>query len=86
MICLDIDNGPHWTVTDDNRGLYEPAGLSLLEGALTDRGVLSIWSLADAPEFRDRLASTFARVVTLEIPLAGDRRGDPDVVILASRS
>jgi spermidine synthase len=86
VICLDIDNGPHWTVTDDNRGLYEPAGLSLLEGALTDCGVLSIWSSADAPEFRDRLASTFTRVVTLEIPLAGDRRGDPDVVILASRS
>lgn len=27
-LCLDIDNGPDWTVTDDNRGLYSPAGLA----------------------------------------------------------
>lgn len=85
VICLDIDNGPDWTVTEGNRGLYQPAGLDLLEGALTGRGVLSIWSAADAPEFKDLLASRFARVATLEIPLAGDRRGDPDVVLLASR-
>jgi spermidine synthase len=85
VICLDIDNGPDWTVTEGNRGLYQPAGLDLLEGALTDQGVLSVWSAADAPAFRDELASRFAQVTTLEIALAGDRRGDPDVVLLASR-
>src|SRR6202034_3428476 len=39
VLCLDIDNGPSWTVTDDNRSIYEPAGLDVLEGALTDQGV-----------------------------------------------
>jgi spermidine synthase len=86
LICLDIDNGPDWTVTEGNRGLYQPAGLSLLERALAGGGVLSVWSAADAPEFRDLLAARFARVTTLPIPLDGDRRGDPDVVLLASRA
>jgi spermidine synthase len=85
VLCLDIDNGPGWTVTDDNRGMYEPAGLRVLKAALTDRGVLSVWSSARAPEFTELLASRFARVMTLEVPLLPDRRGEPDVVILASQ-
>jgi spermidine synthase len=86
VLCLDIDNGPNWTVTDDNQDVYAPAGLSALERALTDRGVLSVWSAARAPAFVQRLASRFARVETLEIPVLPDRRGEPDVVILASRA
>ncbi len=27
-LCLDIDNGPGWTVTEDNGGLYSAAGLA----------------------------------------------------------
>jgi spermidine synthase len=86
VVCLDIDNGPGWTVTDDNRSVYEPAGLAVLERALADGGVLSVWSSAPAPEFTQRLASRFARVVTLEVPLLPDRRGEPDLVILASQA
>ena len=85
-VCLDIDNGPDWTVTDDNQSVYAPAGLTALERALTDRGVLSVWSAARAPAFLQLLASRFARVRTLEVPLLPGRRGDPDVVILASRA
>jgi spermidine synthase len=85
VLCLDIDNGPDWTVTDDNRGLYEPDGLAGIERALTDGGVLSVWSATRAPEFVPRLVSRFARVKTLEIPVLPGRRGQPDVVILASR-
>jgi spermidine synthase len=86
VVCLDIDNGPGWTVTDDNRSVYERAGLAVLERALADGGVLSVWSSAPAPEFIQRLASRFARVVTLEVPLLPDRRGEPDLVILASQA
>lgn len=85
VMCLDIDNGPDWTVTDDNRGVYEPDGLAAIEGALTDRGVLSVWSATRAPEFAQRLISRFASVQMREIPVLPGRRGDPDVVILASR-
>ena len=86
VVCLDIDNGPDWTVTDGNRSVYEPAGLAAFERVLTDRGVLSVWSAMRAPEFAQRLASRFARVETLEVPLLPGRRGEPDLVILASRA
>jgi spermidine synthase len=83
-VCLDIDNGPDWTVTDDNESLYAAAGLAALDRVLSDSGVLSVWSAARAPAFTRRLASRFARVETLEVPVLPGRRGEPDVVILAS--
>ena len=86
VLCLDIDNGPDWTVTDGNRDVYQPPGLAAIERVLTGGGVLSIWSAAPAPDLERRLASRFARVETLEVPLLPGRRGDPDVVILASRN
>jgi spermidine synthase len=86
VVCLDIDNGPGWTVTDDNRGVYSPGGLTVIERALADPGILAIWSSAREPEFTRRLAARFARVVTLEVPVLPERRGEPDVVILASRA
>jgi spermidine synthase len=86
VLCLDIDNGPGWTVTDDNRRLYEPEGLAVLERALTGPGVLAVWSSAPAPEFTERLASRFGRVTTLEVPVLEDRGAEPDVVILATRA
>lgn len=85
VLCLDIDNGPDWTVTDGNQRVYEPAGLAALERVLTAGGVLSVWSAAPAPGLVRRLASRFARVETLEVPLLPGRRGGPDMVILASR-
>jgi spermidine synthase len=86
VICLDIDNGPDWTVSQDNRGVYEPAGLAVLERILADGGVLSVWSAAHAPGFVRTLASRFARVQTLEVPLLPGHRGEPDVIILAARA
>jgi spermidine synthase len=86
VLCLDIDNGPGWTMTDDNRSVYEPSGLAVLERALTGQGVVSVWSSARTPEFTDRLASRFARVVTIEVPVLPGRRGEPDLVILAARA
>ena len=74
VVCLDIDNGPEWTVTEGNRSVYEPAGLAALERALTDTGVLSVWSATRAAEFARRLESRFARVQTLEIPVLPSRR------------
>lgn len=85
VVCLDIDNGPDWTVTDGNRSVYGPEGLAALEAVLASGGVLAVWSAAAAPAFTQRLASRFARVQTLEIPVLPGRRGEPDVVILAGR-
>ncbi|MGW4894698.1 spermidine synthase [Kitasatospora sp. NPDC004240] len=83
-LCLDIDNGPDWTVTDSNAGLYGADGLAVLRYRLRAGGVLAVWSAQPSPEFEEALrAAGFSDVVTLEIPVA---RGVPDVVHLARRA
>lgn len=82
-ICLDIDNGPDWTVTDGNAGLYAPAGLAACRDRLAPGGVLAVWSARPSPEFEDALrAAGFTGVRAREIPV---RRGAPDAVHLAVR-
>ncbi|MEU3662334.1 spermidine synthase [Streptomyces sp. NPDC032940] len=79
-LCLDIDNGPDWTVTEGNGGLYSPAGLAGCARALTPGGVLAVWSAQPSPEFEETLRNAgFQQVRTEEIPVA---RGVPDVVHL----
>jgi len=82
-LCLDIDNGPDWTVTDGNDGLYSPAGLTSCARVLKPGGVLAVWSAQPSPEFERRLRNAgFRQVRTEEIPVA---RGVPDAVHLAVR-
>jgi spermidine synthase len=81
-LCLDIDNGPEWTLTDANAALYEPAGLELLASRLRVGGALTVWSAADCPAFEARLRERFTAVAALRVPVA---RGEPDVVYLAGR-
>ncbi|MFF3000604.1 spermidine synthase [Streptomyces sp. NPDC057950] len=81
-LCLDIDNGPDWTVTEDNDSLYGPAGLADCARVLRPGGVLAVWSARPSPEFEGSLRNAgFRRVRTEEIPVA---RGVPDVVHLAT--
>ena len=82
-LCLDIDNGPGWTVTEGNDSLYSPAGLTGCAGVLRPGGVLAVWSAQPSPEFEETLCNAgFQQVRTEEIPVA---RGVPDVVHLAVR-
>ncbi|MER0240957.1 spermidine synthase [Streptomyces sp. HSW2009] len=82
-LCLDIDNGPDWTVTEDNGGLYSPAGLAACRARLRPGGVLAIWSAQPSPAFEEALRNAgFTSVRTEEIAVA---RGVPDVVHLAIR-
>ncbi|WP_326687984.1 spermidine synthase [Streptomyces sp. NBC_01795] len=82
-LCLDIDNGPDWTVTEDNTGLYSPEGLAACLRALTPGGVLAVWSAQPSSTFEGSLWNAgFCRVRTDEIPVA---RGVPDVVHFAAR-
>jgi spermidine synthase len=77
-LCLDIDNGPDWTVTEDNGGLYTPAGLAACFSRLTPGGVLAVWSAQPSAAFEAALRNAgFMRVRTEEITVA---RGVPDVV------
>ncbi|WP_255954889.1 spermidine synthase [Streptomyces odontomachi] len=80
-LCLDIDNGPGWTVTEDNDDLYSPAGLAACRTHLTPGGVLAVWSAEPSPEFETALRNAgFRAVHTKEIPVS---RGVPDAVHIA---
>lgn len=79
-ICLDIDNGPTWTVTDANRGLYDTTGLQALHRRLRPQGVVAFWSAAASTEFERRLNRYFATVDIHQIPVP---RGEPDVIYIA---
>lgn len=81
-VCLDVDNGPDWTVTPDNAWLYGPDGLDALAAALAPRGVLAVWSAARAPAFEARLRERFDDVAVLAVPVP---RGEPDVVYAARK-
>ncbi|WP_225823283.1 spermidine synthase [Streptomyces naphthomycinicus] len=82
-LCLDIDNGPGWTVTEDNDSLYSPTGLAACARVLRPGGVLAVWSAQPSPEFEGSLRNAgFQQVRTEEVPVA---RGVPDVVHLGVR-
>ena len=82
-LCLDIDNGPDWTVTEGNGSLYSAAGVEACRTRLTPGGVLAVWSAQPSAEFESTLRNAgFRAVTTEEVAVA---RGVPDVVHLALR-
>ena len=82
VISVDVDNGPDWTVTESNTGLYDDAGTAVLLDRLAPGGVLAVWSAHPVPAYEDRLRrhARDVEVLTVDVP-----RGEPDVVYLASR-
>jgi spermidine synthase len=81
-ICLDVDNGPGWTVSEANGALYGDEGLGLLRERMAPGGVLTIWSASEVEGFAARLRRAFVRVETLAVEVP---RGEPDVVYAAWR-
>ncbi|MGW4483751.1 spermine/spermidine synthase domain-containing protein [Amycolatopsis sp. NPDC004368] len=79
-LCLDIDNGPEWTVTEGNGALYSESGVDGLVRLLRPGGVLAVWSAGAAPAFTRRLRERFADVRVTEVPVP---RGEPDVLWFA---
>jgi hypothetical protein len=82
VICLYIDNGPQWTVTDYNRILYRHAGLVRLRRRLADGGVLPSGARAGPGPSRPGRAGIHQRrrhtsVGVREVPVP---RGEPDIV------
>jgi spermidine synthase len=78
-ICLDIDNGPDWTVSDANRSLYDEDGTALLGRRLQHGGVLAVWSAARSASYEQLLRRHFGAVEVVEVPVP---RGEPDVVMI----
>ena len=82
VICLDVDNGPEWTVWDENQALYGDEGLRRVRDSLRPGGVVAVWSAAEAPDFEARLLRHFSGVHASRVPVS---RGQPDVIYLAKR-
>jgi spermidine synthase len=83
-LCLDIDNGPDWTVTENNGSLYSLSGLTACRERLNPGGVLAVWSARPSAGFEAALrGAEFASVRTHEVPVT---RGVPDVVHLAVKA
>jgi spermidine synthase len=83
VICLDVDNGPDWTVWDANQALYGDEGLRRVRDSLRPGGVVAVWSAAEASAFEARLLRHFSGVHAYRVPVS---RGQPDVVYLAKRA
>jgi spermidine synthase len=81
VICLDIDNGPDWTVTESNASLYDDAGTAVVASRLNPGGVMSVWSASPSPSYRSVLSRHFDDVAEHEVDMP---RGGPDVVLVAS--
>lgn len=82
VICLDIDNGPGWTVTEGNVRLYHSPTFERVVDGLREGGVVSVWSAARDDGFEQVLAAHLVDVEVVEVPVP---RGEPDVVYLGSR-
>jgi spermidine synthase len=84
VVCLDVDNGPDWTVTAANTALYGEAGLDRCLTALRPGGVLAVWSADAAPTYEALLRAHLDDVRVLTVEAYVDR-GGPDVVYLGRR-
>jgi spermidine synthase len=82
-LCLDIDNGPEWTVGEENENLYTPDGLAACRARLNPGGVLAVWSSQPSAAFGEALRDAgFGHVRAEQVAVA---RGVPDVVHVAVR-
>lgn len=70
-ICLDVDNGPGWTVVDHDTGFYRPSGLAMIREHLLPGGVLAVWSANTGHRFADTLNRVVGPVRTVRVPAAG---------------
>lgn len=61
-ILLDVDNGPAAFTATANSRLYDNAGVAAARAALTEDGVLAVWSAWDDRKFEQRLRHAGFRV------------------------
>jgi spermidine synthase len=84
-ILLDVDNGPEGLSRQANDGLYDAAGLAAAHTALSDGGVLAVWSSGPDARFARRLHQAGFDVDEVKIRANGTR-GARQVIWLASKA
>lgn len=85
LICLDIDNGPDWVVYDQNRSLYNQAGLHTLQTLLRPGGCITFWSASASSKFV-ALLRTFFGDDAVEVEEVAQQCGEPDYIFIVQPS
>lgn len=75
-MCLDVDNGPTWTVSEANARLYQEPMLRRIAAVLRPDGVLTVWAAERSHEFRQRLSAVFGAAEEMGVEDV-DPRGEP---------
>jgi spermidine synthase len=83
-ILLDVDNGPEGLSRQANDGLYDMAGLAAARGALSNGGVLAVWSSGPDARFTRRLRQAGFDVEEVKIRANGTR-GARQIIWIASK-
>jgi spermidine synthase len=81
VICMDIDNGPDWTIYQENNCLYDDEGLKIISRLLKPDGVISFWSASSSPSFMERLKLHFS--IVKEFAIEQKRNVEPDFVYIS---
>lgn len=84
-VLLDVDNGPRAVARESNGWLYTPAGLAAAHAALTERGVLAVWSAGPEVGFSDRLRGAQFDVSLQRVRTRAGRRGQQHFIWLGRK-
>ena len=74
-ILLDVDNGPHGIVREDNGGLYSQEGLARAASALRPGGVLAVWSAEADADFNRALKRAGYRFDEVKVAARSNGKG-----------
>ena len=85
VVVLDVDNGPDHLIHADNRALYHASFVDRVADALTDNGVLAVWSMSRAVELEQTLHGVFADVRTTSHRVRLQGRDETYWILVASR-
>lgn len=85
-IMLDVDNGPDSFSRDDNNSLYGLRGLHNAYNALTDGGVLTVWSAFSDHTFTQRLKKVGFSVEAHKVKAHKSQRRGSHTIWLAVRA
>jgi spermidine synthase len=83
VVCVDVDNGPTWTVTPANEALYDEDGTKHLLAAVRPGGTLAVWSARHVPEYE---ATLRRHARSVDVHTVAVERGEPDVVYVARQA
>ncbi|CAN5697105.1 hypothetical protein BH11PSE1_BH11PSE1_32610 [soil metagenome] len=82
-ILLDVDNGPEGLSRRGNDALYDRAGLAAARAALSQGGVLAVWSSAPSEAFTRRLKQAWCSLEVVGGRAGVGKRGARHVIWLA---